>query len=127
MVGAEPVQHVKHAARGSIHQRLGGAAPSLHWVPRRADIEQHEPAVFADSEAGNRVVAAVGRQKKPSIWREDNAIRAFESVGRALLAADRFEHSRTGAARGSTIHLGNCAVRGPPEVDDEVLWLVRLN
>src|SRR6476661_3594125 len=40
MVRAERVQHKKRAARGDVYQRLGGAAPSLHGVPRRLDIQQ---------------------------------------------------------------------------------------
>src|SRR5262249_61009921 len=105
MVGTERVQHEKRAARGSIGQRLGGAASSFHRIPRRAAIHQREPAVILQAEARNRIVAAIGREQKPPIRGENDAARALEGIGRALLAADRLERSGTGAARGASFRL----------------------
>src|SRR5262249_27228935 len=106
MVGTERVQHEKRAARRGVGQRLCGAAPSLHWIPRRAAIHEREPAVFLHAEARNRIIAAVGREQKAPIRREDDAARALEGVGRAFLTADWLERSGTRAARVATLRLG---------------------
>lgn len=76
MVGTERVQHEQRATRGGIDQGFGGAAPSGHGVPRRFDVQQRKLAVFAYAEAGDRIVAAIGSKKKPSIRRTDDATRA---------------------------------------------------
>src|SRR5262249_35562268 len=71
MVGAEAVQHVKQALRGGIGQAFGGAALSLDGVSRRFDVEPREPPVLANTEARDRIVAAVGREQKLPVRRED--------------------------------------------------------
>jgi hypothetical protein len=126
MVGAERVQHEKRAARGTIGQRFGGAAPSGHGVPRRLDVQQRELAVLAYTEAGDRIVSAIGGKQEPSIRREDDAARALVVVRPGDLV-DRPEIPGTGAARRDAFHLGDRTVRGPKIVDDGVLGLVRLH
>src|SRR5262249_46515977 len=90
------------------------------------DVQLLEPAVFVETEAGNRIVAAIRRKQKPSIRREENTSRALEGVRCAFLAADRLERSGTGAGRQDTLHLGQLAIRRQLIVDDGVLGLVRL-
>src|SRR5262249_53743455 len=127
MVGAERVQHEECAARGGIGQRLGGAAPSLHRVPRRLALHQREPAVFLYAKAGNRIVAAIGREQKPPIRCEDDAACALKGVRRAFLAADWLESPGTRAAREATLYLGKRAVRRAMIVYDRVLDFIRLS
>src|SRR5262249_24486282 len=95
-------------------------------VSRRFDVEPREPAVFAETEARDRIVAAVGREQKLPIRREDDAARAFKSVWRALLTADRLEGPGTGAAGGDTFHLGQRALCIPMIVADGIADFVGL-
>src|SRR5262249_61291570 len=118
MVGAERMRHVKDALRGGIGERFGGAALSLDGVARLLDVQRFEPAVFVETEAGNRIVAAIGRKQKPTIRREDDTPRAFEGVRCAVLAADRLERSGTWAAAQESLHLGQLAIRRQMIVDD---------
>src|SRR5262245_6274838 len=127
MVGAECVQHVKQALRGGIGQAFGGAALSLDGVSRRFDVEPREPPVLANTEARDRIVAAVGREQKLPVRREDDATGAFKGVRRALLATDRLESPGTGAAGEDTFNLGERAFCIATIVDNGILDLVRLH
>src|SRR5262249_5587800 len=126
MVGAERVQHVKRALRGTVGQRFGCAALSLHGVPRGLDVQQRESAVFAYTKAGDRIVAAISHKQKLAIWRQDDATRPLERV-RPVGLVDRPENPGTGAARGNTFRLGNRAFRRPKIVDDRVPGLICLH
>src|SRR5262245_57577283 len=127
MIRTERVEDVERARLRRERERLGGAAPALDRVPRRADVEQREPAVLADREARDRVVAAVRREEEAAIRREDDARRALEGVRRALLAAGRLELPGTRAPCRDTVDLFDRAVLGPAVVDDGVVDLVRLH
>src|SRR5690348_12652636 len=98
MVGAERVQHIKHALRGGIGQGFRGAALFPDGVSCRLDVEPRESAIFANTEARDRVVAAIGRKQEFPIRRENDATGALKGVRRAFLAADRLESPGTGAA-----------------------------
>src|SRR5580704_19348218 len=123
MVGAERVHNEKRAARRGIGQRFSATALC---VPRRLDVQQREPAFPAYSEAGDRIVAAIGSKQKPVIRREDDAARTLKVV-RPGDVVDGAQKPRTGAARGDTFHLDNRAVCKPMIVDDGVSGLVRLH
>src|SRR5262249_38410228 len=110
MVGAKRMKHKKRSARGSICQRFGGAAFSLHCVPGWLAVNQGEMTVRSDTETRDRVVSAIGRKQTPSIGRDYDTGRALKGIRRALLAADRLESSGTRAAREATLHLGKLAV-----------------
>src|SRR5262249_15034434 len=115
------------AGRGGMGQDLGGAAPPPHGFPRRLAPPQREPAVFFNAKAENRIVAAIGREKKPPIRCEDDAACALKGVRRAFLAADWLEGPGARAAREATFHLGKRAARRPVIVYDCVLDFIRLN
>src|SRR5262249_43048078 len=110
-----------------IDQRFGGAASAFYRVPGRLEIQQRKLAIFAYTEAGNRVIAAVGHEQKPPIPCEDDAACALKRVRCAFLATDRLEHSGTGAACRQTSHLGKLAARRPMIVHDSVAGLIRLH
>src|SRR5215831_11485483 len=97
MVGPERVQHEKRAARGGIGQRFRGSTLPLDRVSRRLAVQQCEPAVFPYAEARNRIVAAIAREQKPPIRREDHAGCTLEGVRRAVLPAYRLESPGAGA------------------------------
>src|SRR4030095_11077839 len=67
VVGAERVEHVKRALRRGIGQRFRRSALSLHGVPCRLDVQQPESTVFAYTEAGDRIVTAIGSKQETSI------------------------------------------------------------
>ena len=97
------------------------------YVPPDFDVQQRKSAVFAYTEAGNRVIAAVGRKQKPTMRREDDAACALKRVRCAFLAADRLEHSGTGTACRQTSHLGKFAARRSMIVHYGVAGLIRLH
>src|SRR5262249_27963522 len=82
---------------------------------------------FGNGEAGDRVVAAVGREEEAPIRRQNDAAGALEGIWRAVLAADRLENAGAGAAGGDALDLGNRPVRASLVMHDDVLDLIRLH
>src|SRR5580704_15265765 len=123
MVGAERVHDEKRATRWGIGYRFSATALC---VPRPLHVQQREPAFLIYSEAGDRIVAAVGSKQKATIRRETDTARTLVVV-RPGDVVDGADEPRTGAPRGDTFHLGQSAIRGPLIVDDGVPGLVRLH
>src|SRR5262249_32502964 len=112
---------------GGIGQGFSGAALFLDGVSRCLDVQRCEPAVFVETEAGNRIVAAIGGKQKPSIRREDHTPRALEGVRGALLAANRLERSGPGAPCRTLSPPAAPPPRRPVIVNGGVPDLVRLH
>src|SRR5260221_2069204 len=108
-------------------RRLGGAAFPLGGVSGRLDVQLRELAALADTEAGDRIVAAIGREQKPPIRREDDTTCTFKGVRRAVLTTDRLERPRSRTTSGATFHFRKRAARSAMIMYDAVLDLVRLH
>src|SRR5262249_52634331 len=119
--------HKKHPLRGGIGQGFGGAALFFEGIPGRLDVEPREQAAFANTEAGDRIVAAISREQKPPIERENDAACAFEGVRRAVLATDWLERPGPAAAGADTFHLGERAISITTIVDNGILDLIGLH
>src|SRR5262249_56248448 len=111
---------------GGGGEGIGGALASLHGVAGRLHVEKSQPAVLANREAGDRVVAAVGSEQEAAIGREDDAAGTLEGVRGALLTTDRLEHAGTGAARRDPLELGDGAVGRSQVMDHRIAYLVGL-
>src|SRR5262249_20950314 len=74
-----------------------------------------------------RIVAAIGREQKPPILREDHAAGALEGVRRAVLPTYRLESPGTSAISSAALHLGKHSAPPPMIMDDRVLDLVQLH
>jgi len=83
--------HVASGVRGAGPAEEHGEVPRFVLAGREPAGGRSglSAAVFADSEAGDGIVAAIGRKQKLSIRREDDTSRALEGVRCAFLAADR--------------------------------------
>src|SRR5215472_1630598 len=127
MVGTERVKDDQRAARGAVGERLRGAAPSLHRVSGSFDVDECQSAFFGNGEAGDRVVAAVGREEEATVRRQDDAAGTLEGIRRAVLAADRLEDAGAGATRTDALDLGDHPVRASLIMHDDVLELIRLH
>src|SRR5262249_9503346 len=105
-VGADRVQHEKHAMRRSIGHRCS-AAPLC--VTRGVHVLLREPDFLIYSKAGDGIVSGVGSKQKAMIQRETDTARTLEVV-RPANVVDGADDPRTGAACRDTFYLGEHAV-----------------
>lgn len=101
------------------------SGPSRVGFSRPACPARDEVAVFADAEAGDRIVVGIDGKQEASIRREDDALRALTDYASRVAAI--VKAPGTGAARQTAFRLGDRAVRRPQIVDDGVPGLVCLH
>src|SRR4029450_10061483 len=120
------MQHEQSAGGGRERERFGGAALAFHGVTRRLDVDELEAPFRSNLKSRNRVVTSVGGEQKAPIRRENDASRALKGVGRAFLAADRLEFTRSPTAGADALQLDKRAVRLSLIVNDCVRNFVGL-
>src|SRR5215470_1347904 len=120
------MQQEQSAGGGRECERFGGAAPAFHRVTRRLDVDELEAPFCGHLKSRNRVVAAVGGEQKAPIRCENDASRTLKGVGRAFLATDWLEFTRSRTAGADALQLDKRAVCFPLKVNDCVRNFVGL-